>query len=117
MGITGEQFEEALRREEENERADTQNHIDNTDRPPCVNWMMYEAVRETVADYDKTWGGGDMEHDLSDFNITRNCMACNMRPPLPPGINTLTEVADIFKEPVMKRLEEVGMIRKCYKGK
>ncbi len=87
------------------------------EKTECINWMNYEAVRKTVAEYDNTWGGGDILYDLSDFNITRNCMECNMRPELPSALGTIAEIATLFKEPVMKKLEAVGMTRKCYKGK
>ena len=85
----------------------------------CQNWMNYEAIRETVADYEKKWGapdgstGGD---DLSDFNITRNCAECNMRPHFSEKTETLFQIMDLFKDPILTKLEQVGMKRKCYKA-
>jgi len=90
----------------------------NQEKTECINWMNYEAIRKTVAEYDKTWGSGDdIDYDLSDFNITRNCMECNMRPNFPPKLETIIQIVELFKDPIMKKLEAVGMIRKCYKGK
>lgn len=85
----------------------------------CVNWMRYDAVRETVADYEEKWGAPDGStncDDLSDFNIARNCTQCNMRPKLEGKVEELFQIANMFKEPAIIALEKVGMHRKCYKA-
>ena len=84
-------------------------------KPKCANWLNYTAIRETVEEYERMWGSGDDASDLSEFNITRNCMECNMKPNLPSPLSTVSEIAGLFKDPILTKLEQVGMIRKCYK--
>jgi len=84
----------------------------------CINWMRYDAIRETVANYNRTWSPHNdvPADDLSEFNMTRNCMECNMRPDMSPEMGFLFQVADIFKDSTLLALEKVGMRRKCYKS-
>lgn len=84
----------------------------------CVNWLRFDAIRETVAENEKRYGTPDdsIEYDLSEANLIRNCMECNMRPKLTPNIETLSQIAGLFKDPIIAKLESVGMKRKCYKA-
>jgi len=84
----------------------------------CANWLNYKAIRDTVADYNKMWGPHDEVSldDLSEFNMTRNCLECNMRPQMPQSLEAMCQIMDIFKEPALIALEKVGMRRKCYKS-
>ena len=82
----------------------------------CGNWLNYEAVRQTVKEHAQRWGSGeDAQHNLSELNITKNCMECNLKPSLPGSLGTLAQIAELFKDPILTKLESVGMVRKCFK--
>jgi len=84
----------------------------------CRNWLSYDAIRQTVSEYNQNWGAADDDlPDLSEFNMTQNCMTCNLRPELPEALKTVSQIAELFKDPVLKELEKVGMVRKCFKQK
>jgi len=82
----------------------------------CTNWLNYEAIRRTVDEYNIKWGaeGEEIPCTLDEFQITKNCMECNMRPDLPSPLKTLTEMASLFKSPVMAQLEAMDMKYKCF---
>jgi len=84
----------------------------------CRNWLSYDAIRQTVSEYNQNWGAADDDlPDLSEFNMTQNCMTCNLRPELPETLKTMSQIAELFKDPILVKLEEVGMVRKCFKQK
>lgn len=88
-----------------------------TTKAKCSNWLNYEAIRGTVTEYESKWGApdGSTSCNLSELNMTENCMECNMRPILPSALNSIAQIIGSFKDPIMTKLEEVGMVRKCYK--
>ena len=91
---------------------------DNTgeQKKTCGNWLRYDAIRQTVIEYNQQWGASDEElPDLSEFNMTQNCMGCNLKPELPGALKTVSQIAELFKDPILIELEKVGMVRKCFK--
>lgn len=84
----------------------------------CVNWMLFDAIQETVKDYNSKWAAPDeQEFVLTEFNMAKNCSECNMRPRFTGATEELMQIAEIFKDPILAKLESAGMKRKCYKGK
>ena len=81
----------------------------------CGNWLNYDAIRETVAEYQARWGATDDEPVvLDEITMTQNCMTCNLKPKLPPTLSALVQVVELFKDPILVKLEKVGMIRTCF---
>ncbi len=85
-------------------------------REICANWLHYDAIRSTIDEYNSKWGAGDEEIpcSISEFQMTKNCMECNMRPNLPSKLDTLVQIASLYKDNIMTELEKVGMKRKCF---
>jgi len=82
----------------------------------CANWLNFEVARQTVKEYEARHTVPEERglSDLSDFNITKNCMECNMRPNLESSLETVAQIASLFKSNIMTKLESVGMKRKCF---
>ena len=86
------------------------------DHETCANWLNYEAIRLTVKEYNAKWGAPDEPpFSIDEFQMTKNCMECNMRPNLSPPLETAAQIASLFKDTVLVQLEKVGMKRKCFK--
>ncbi len=86
------------------------------DHETCANWLNYEAIRLTVEEHNAMWGAQDeLPFSIDEFQMTKNCMECNMRPNLSSPLETVVQIASLFKDPVLAQLEEVGMKRKCFK--
>lgn len=74
----------------------------------CLNFMNFNAIRDQVGTSDVD----DNIYDLSDTNLMKNCLTCNMRPELP---KELAIIAEFTVDPIVTQLEKTGMKRKCYK--
>ena len=87
-----------------------------SDSKPCANWLIYDAIRQTVVGYEDKWGAHDREPSvLTELQMTINCMECNMKPALPSALEAVTQTTSLLKDPILTQLEKVGMKRKCYK--
>ena len=84
----------------------------------CINWLRFEAIRETVKEHNEKWGPRDdsFTYDLSEYNMTQNCISCNMRPEMPGSLNAFSQVINLFKDKTLVALENAGMKRLCYKS-
>jgi len=85
----------------------------------CLNWMNFDRIRQTVSEYESLHGAPDGStncDNLTELSLTKNCSECNMRPQFTGVIEELMQVCGMFKDPIMVKLEEAGMKRKCYKA-
>lgn len=81
--------------------------------------MNFERIRKTIADHESGYGAPDGStncDNLSELSLTKNCSECNMRPKFSGVTEELLQICGMFKDPIMVKLEEVGMKRKCYKA-
>jgi hypothetical protein len=109
-------IKKAIRSSADNKEGDKMNNTSPV--TSCANWMRFDSIRETVVEYERKWGASDGStncDNMSDFNITRNCGECNMRPNFTGPTEELMQILNIFKDPIITKLEEAGMKRKCFK--
>jgi len=86
----------------------------------CSNWMNFEAIRSTIKEHQDKYGNPKEPpfYDLSDFNLTRNCIICDFGGSGSPVIDQLARLLDESGAKIqeeVKRLSGKPLKRVCFK--
>ena len=94
----------------------------------CANYMDFKAIRETVKNHEEKWGSRNPEdrvpYDLSDLNLTHQCLICDFGGTGSTTIDNLVRVASenlagavriLAIQEKIKELTGKPMKRLCFK--